>query len=715
MASRLEEVRNEKIRKLNELQKERYNPYEIEKFDKQIDIDKLLEKYKNIQNGQEVNDIVKTAGRVLSIRGHGKLFFLDLSDQTGKIQIVIREDKTKTFNDYKYIGAGDYLGVTGTITRTNSGELSIIVNDFLILSKNIMPLPDKWHGLEDPELRYRKRYIDLAIDKTVRDKLFAKFKMIENIRKHLASKGFLEVETPVLHSLLSGASAKPFVTHHNALDIDMYLRIAPECYLKRLLVGGFEKVYEIGRNFRNEGIDFKHNPEFTMMELYWAYADYEDIMNLTEEIICEAFKQTTGKETLIYEGKEINLKRPWKRISMYQSVKDATGYDFNKISEEEAKAIAKKEGIELEFDSSRGNILSLLFEKHVEETLIQPTFVTQHPIEISPLAKINYKDKRYTQRFELFINTWEIANAFSELNDPFDQYERLKKQVEQKEMGNEEANDMDYDFVEALETGLPPTGGLGIGIDRLAMLITDSHSIRDILAFPLLRPDKGTLQVLFESMDPSLVKKDENKKDTKKTESKPAQKKVLPINREQALGAIKKTNPEQYDMNHYLESEAVMKALAKKIGEDEDYYGMLGLLHDIDWSLTKNDSTKHLTLAPKMLKDLGFDDEFINTVLAHGYGFDCAGLKDKKRTKKIEHALACSETITGLVHSYYLMRKSFEGMKAKGLMEKFKDAKFAAKINRDIIKECELIGVPLNDFMQLAIDAIASIQNQLKL
>ncbi len=709
MASRLEEIRNEKIKKLEALQKERYNPYEIEKFDKQFSTEQLRTKYNSIAQDTESKETVKTAGRVLSIRGHGKLYFLDLSDETGKIQVILRGDKTNHFDDYKYLGIGDFIGVTGTITKTNSGELSINTQDFLILSKNIMPLPDKWHGLEDAEIKYRKRYIDLAIDKTVRDKLFAKFKMIENIRKHLASKGFLEVETPVLHSLLSGASAKPFVTHHNALDIDMFLRIAPECYLKRLIVGGFEKVYEIGRNFRNEGIDFKHNPEFTMMELYWAYADYEDIMNLTEEIITEAFKQTTGKETLVYEGKEISLKRPWKRISMYQSVKDKTGYDFNKISEQEALDIAKKEAIEIEFDSSKGKILSLLFEKHVEHDLIQPTFVTQHPIEISPLAKINYKDQRYTQRFELFINTWEIANAFSELNDPFDQYNRLKKQVELKELGDEEANDMDYDFVEALETGLPPTGGLGIGIDRLAMLITDSHSIRDILAFPLLRPDKGTLQVLFETLDPSLKKEVEPKN---KTEKK-SEKKALPITREKAWEFILKHNSEKYDLNHYLESEAVMKAVAKKLNEDEEYYGMLGLLHDIDWGETKSDSTKHLTLAPKLLKELNLNDEFISVILSHGYGYDCADLKDKKRTKKIEYALACSETITGLIHSYYLMRKSFDGMKAKGLMEKFKDGKFAAKIDRNAIKECELIGIPLDQFMQLAIDAIAEIKDKL--
>lgn len=493
----LEEIRNEKIKKLNDLQKERYNPYEIEKFEKKDNVKNIKEKYKDIQENETSKEIIKTAGRILAIRGHGKLFFLDLNDQFDKLQIILRADNTKDFDDNKYLGIGDYIGVEGKITKTKTGEISLIADNFKILSKNIMPLPEKWHGLEDPEIKYRKRYVDLAIDKEVREKLYLKFKMIENIREFLKTKDFLEVETPVLHSLLSGANAKPFITHHNALDIDMFLRIAPECYLKRLIVGGFERIYEIGRNFRNEGIDFKHNPEFTMMELYWAYADYEDIMNLTEEIITEAFKATTGKETLIYEGKEISLKRPWKRISMAESVKEKTGYDFNVITDDEALEIAKKENLDIEFDSSKGKILSQVFEKYVEETLINPTFVTQHPIEISPLAKINYKDKRYTQRFELFINTWEIANAFSELNDPFDQYERLKKQVELKLLGDKEANDMDYDFVEALETGLPPTGGLGIGIDRLAMLITDSHSIRDILAFPLLKPNKCDLEEIL--------------------------------------------------------------------------------------------------------------------------------------------------------------------------------------------------------------------------
>ena len=521
MASRLEEIRTQKINKLEQL-KEHYDPFEFEKYKRDMSAEDFRKKYESLKDQEKKEEMVSLAGRIISVRGHGKLQFMDLKDQNGELQVVFRKDDIENFDIVKFISIGDIVGVKGHPMRTRAGELSVQVKEFLILSKNIMPLPEKWHGLQDPELKYRKRYVDFIMDDESRKAIIIRSQIIKEMRDILNKKGFLEIETPMLHSIVGGANAKPFMTHHNALDIPLNLRIAPELHLKRLIVGGFEKVYEIGRQFRNEGIDFKHNPEFTTMELYWAYADYEDVMDITEELLHEISNRVIGKEEIEYEGKTISLKRPWKRISMNDAVKAETGIDFSKLSNEEALELARKHNVELPYDGSRGKILVEFFDKYVEDKLIAPTFITKYPVEVSPLAKRDPKDKTVTNRFELFINGWEFANAFSELNDPFDQYERFKKQVELKDLGDEEANDMDYDFIEALETGLPPTGGLGIGIDRFAMLLSNKHSIRDVLAFPLLRPEISDLQKI---LDPDSIPKKESKKDKgKKKEGKKEEK-----------------------------------------------------------------------------------------------------------------------------------------------------------------------------------------------
>ncbi len=357
------------------------------------------------------------------------------------------------------------------------------------MSKSLRPLPEKWHGLKDPDLRYRQRYVDLIVNPDVRQTFVLRSRIIQEIRKYLDERGFLEVETPVLHTTAGGAAARPFITHHNALDLDMYMRIATELHLKRLIVGGFDKVYEIGRIFRNEGISIKHNPEFTTIELYQAYADYHDIMNLTEDMISTVTKKVLGTDVVIYQGQEINLAVPWKRITMIDAVKQYTGIDMNSVSgDEEARRAAKAAGIEIEGKETWGEVLSLLFEEKAEEHLVQPTFIMDYPIEISPLAKKKKDDPRLTERFELFVTGREFGNAFTELNDPIDQRERFMEQARQRAAGNEEAEMMDEDFVNALEIGMPPTGGLGIGIDRLVMLLTDSYSIRDVILFPTMKP-----------------------------------------------------------------------------------------------------------------------------------------------------------------------------------------------------------------------------------
>jgi lysyl-tRNA synthetase, class II len=430
------------------------------------------------------------AGRVMTKRGKGKAGFAHVQDLTGQVQIYVRKDAVgeEQYEIFNTIDIGDIVGVTGTAFKTKVGELSIKVSEFTLLTKSLRPLPDKFHGLKDVEQRYRQRYVDLIVNPEVRDTFVTRSKILQSMRRYLDNHGYLEVETPTMHSIPGGASARPFITHHNALDMELYMRIAIELHLKRLIVGGLEKVYEIGRVFRNEGVSTRHNPEFTMIELYEAYADYKDIMALTENLIAHIAKEVLGTTKVMYGEHEVNLEPEWKRVHMVDAVKEATGVDFWKeMTDEEARAFAKEHGVEVKETMAFGHVVNEFFEQKVEETLIQPTFVYGHPVEISPLAKKNEEDSRFTDRFELFIVAREHANAFTELNDPIDQRERFEAQLKEREQGNDEAHMMDNDFIEALEYGMPPTGGLGIGIDRLVMLLTNSPSIRDVLLFPQMR------------------------------------------------------------------------------------------------------------------------------------------------------------------------------------------------------------------------------------
>lgn len=427
----------------------------------------------------------------MSRRGHGKVSFMDIQDSQGKIQLFVQMNALgeEAYNKLHLLDIGDIVGAKGEVFRTRTGEISIRVKEFTLLTKSLQILPEKFHGLKDQDLRYRQRYVDLIVNPEVKDVFLLRSKIIKAVREFLDNRGFLEVDTPILNTIAGGANARPFVTHHNTLDIDMYLRIANELYLKRLIVGGFDKVYEMGRMFRNEGMSPKHNPEFTNMELYEAYADYKDMMEITEELVAYVAKETLGSTKIEYQGTEIDLTPPWRRITMIDAIKEYTGVDFNTIdTDEEAREIAKAKGLEVDESMKRGHIISEMFEEFCEVHLVQPTFVTHHPVEVSPLAKRNAEDPRLTNRFEAFINTWEIANAFSELNDPIDQKERFKEQEAQRVAGDSEAHMMDLDFINALEVGLPPTGGLGIGIDRLIILLTNQPSIRDVLLFPTMKP-----------------------------------------------------------------------------------------------------------------------------------------------------------------------------------------------------------------------------------
>lgn len=476
-------VRREKLSKLQEMGRDPFVQSRYDRTNYSMDIKDNFEE----MDGK----VVKIAGRIMSKRLQGKAGFIDIQDQEGRIQCYVRKDRIgeEEYDLFKTYDIGDIIGLEGEVFKTKKEEISVKANNVVLLSKSLQVLPEKYHGLKDQDIRYRQRYVDLIVNPEVKDAFLTRTKALKALRSFLDERGFLEVETPILNTIAGGANARPFVTHHNTLDIPMYLRIANELYLKRLIVGGFDKVYEMGRMFRNEGMSIKHNPEYTAMELYQAYADYEDMMKITENLISHMAEVATGSTVINYQGTEIDFKPPWRRMTMIECVKEYTGVDFDMINtDEEALAVAREKGIEITPGMRRGEVINAFFEEFGEDKLIQPTFITHHPVEVSPLAKRNAEDPRKTDRFEAFANKWELANAFSELNDPIDQKGRFMDQLRKKELGDDEACDMDEDFINALEVGLPPTGGLGIGIDRVMMLLTNSASIRDVILFPTMKP-----------------------------------------------------------------------------------------------------------------------------------------------------------------------------------------------------------------------------------
>lgn len=478
----------DRLAKLQRWRERHLDPFAVTRFERTHQVADIKARFEELQ-GQSV----RVAGRLIALRAHGKLTFADLLDGSGKIQLManvalLGQDAYERFGD---LDVGDILGVEGIVMKTRTGETTVQVHRFWLLAKALRPIPEKWHGLKDVEVRYRQRYLDLIANPSVREIFVKRALILRSIRRFLDERGFLEVETPILQPVYGGALARPFITHHNALDMDLYLRIAPELYLKRLIVGGFERVYEIGRNFRNEGIDARHNPEFTMLEAYQAYADYHDIMRLVEELIAFVAQSVLGTMSITYQGHTIDLTPPWRRLRLLDTLKEATGVDFLAFrhDDERAREIGRQLGLSVEPTDHWGRILDEALKKKVVPTLIQPTFLMDYPVEISPLAKRKPEDPTMTERFQGFIGGLEVANAFSELNDPLDQRERFERQQRLRQQGDPEAHPLDWDFVTALEYGMPPTGGLGIGIDRLTMLLTDSPSIREVILFPLLRPE----------------------------------------------------------------------------------------------------------------------------------------------------------------------------------------------------------------------------------
>lgn len=475
--------------KLRELQEAGADPFEQVRFDRTNFTTDIKDRFEEME-GQTV----RLAGRMMSKRIMGKASFADLSDRYGRLQLYVTRDALgeDVYKAFKKMDIGDLIGIAGEVFRTQKGEISVKVTELTLLSKNLIPLPEKWHGLKDTDMRYRQRYVDLIINPEVRDTFEKRSAIVREIRRFMDGRGFMEVETPCLNTIPGGAAARPFITHHNALDIDMYMRIATELHLKRLIVGGLEQVYEIGRIFRNEGMDTRHNPEFTTIELYQAYTDYQGMMDITEDMVVHVCEKVLGTTKVTYQGTELDFSKGWKRMTMADAVKEYSGLDFMAMSPEEALEAVKARGLEIEKNKdSWGDLLAQCYDEYVEENLIQPTFITDYPVEISPLAKRKASDPRLTERFECFVYGRELCNAFSELNDPIDQRQRFERQVALREAGDDEANMMDTDFVTALEYGMPPTGGMGMGIDRLVMFLTDSASIRDVLLFPTMKPLAG--------------------------------------------------------------------------------------------------------------------------------------------------------------------------------------------------------------------------------
>ena len=683
--NQLLKVRREKLVALQEAGKD---PFQITKYDVTHHSQEIRDNFDALEGKG-----VSIAGRVMSKRIMGKASFCNVQDLQGDMQVYVARDSVgeEPYADFKKYDVGDIVGVRGEVFKTKTGEISVHASEVTLLSKNLQILPEKYHGLVNTDIRYRQRYTDLIMNEDVKKTFVARSRIISSIRRYLDGLGFLEVETPMLVSNAGGAAARPFETHYNALDEDVKLRISLELYLKRLIVGGMERVYEIGRVFRNEGLDARHNPEFTLMELYQAYTDYNGMMDLTENMFRHVAKEVCGTTTVPYGDVEIDLGKPFERITMVEAVKKYTGVDFDQVPDTEAaKKLADEKNVHYEERHTKGDIINLFFEEFVEEHLVQPTFVMDHPVEISPLTKRKPDKPEYVERFELFITAREMCNAYSELNDPIDQRERFKAQEAALAAGDEEANTTDEDFMNALEIGMPPTGGIGYGIDRLVMLLTNSPAIRDVLLFPTMK---------------SLDKKSSDTAKSAKKHAGGAAKKSS-VTREQALALLKKYNKEPFHIQHALTVEGVMRWYAKELGyaEEEEFWGITGLLHDIDFELYPEE---HCRKAPELLREGGVSEDMIYAVCSHGYGI-CS---EEEPRLEMEKVLFAADELTGLIWSCALMRpsKSTMDMEVKSLKKKFKDKKFAAGCSREVISQgAEMLGWELDDLFDRTIQAMRS-------
>ena len=682
----LSEQRRIRREKLAELQAAGRDPFKITKWDQEQRSAEIKENFDKYEDKQ-----VSIAGRIMSKRIMGKASFIDLLDRDGKIQCFVARDNlgADEYAIFKKYDVGDIVGVKGEVFKTKTGEITVRVKELVLLSKSLQVLPEKFHGLQDTDMRYRQRYVDLIMNPEVRDTFRKRSQIISAIRKFLAERDFMEVETPILVTNAGGAAARPFETHHNALDEDFRLRISLELYLKRLIVGGLERVFEIGRVFRNEGLDPKHNPEFTLMELYQAYTDFHGMMELSESLYRYVAQEVLGTTVIKYADREIDLGKPFERMTMTEAVKKYSGVDFSQIKTiEEARAAADSKGVEYEQRHEIGDILNLFFDEFVEKNLIQPTFITEHPVEISPLTKKKPDDPEHVERFELFINGWELANAYSELNDPIDQRERFQEEERRLAAGDDEANHTDEDFLNALEIGMPPTGGIGFGIDRMIMLMTDSSAIRDVLLFPTMKPLGG-------------------KNKTGKKEETP--KLDAGISCEGAMDLLRKYNEDPFHITHGEMVGKLMRYYAEKYDpKNADFWQVVGILHDLDWEKWQ-DSETHTVKTAELLKEAGVNPQVAHSIQTHNSDNNSDLPKPEL---KMERVLWAVDELSGLLGAVIKMYPSHsaQDLNLKSVKKKYKNKKFAAGCDREYIeKGAELNSMDIEELLASVIEAAKAV------
>lgn len=689
----LDTIRQERINKATAFKKNGVNPYPTF-FCKKIAVAAARD---------SLDKIVAVAGRIFSLRGHGKLIFADLKDESGKIQLMLKADLLgKSFDLIKLIDAGDFLLAEGKVTKTISGEISILVEKFQILTKAIRPLPEKWHGLKDVEERYRQRYVDLLVNDGIKEIFLVRSKVVQLLRKFLDENGFLEVETPVLQQIYGGASAKPFITHHNALDNDLYLRISDELYLKRLIVGGFEKVYEMGKDFRNEGISRAHNPEFTQVEFYWAYVDYEHLMNFTEKMLSGIIQEINGDLEVKHKNKTYHFKTPWLRISYRDLLLKHLGIDINIVNNEQklAAIIADKKLLPGEKTVGYGQTLDVLYKKDIRPHLDGPLFLIDHPVEMKPLAKRKDDDPSKAASFQLLVAGEEWLNAYNELNDPADQKARWEAEMELGKKGAEDYQVIDEDYIRALEYGMPPTAGWGLGVDRLTAFLTDQSTIKDVILFPTLRPEnKINVNDRIDVI---------NHVSTNKSVD-------LSTSREKALEILNQNISNKNLIKHALAVEAAMKALARYFKEDENLWGLVGLLHDADWEKTKDNYQAHGKTTVEWLKKTGENNLLLlNAISSHNY----INNKSAEPNSKLDWSIYCCDELTGLIIAVALILpgKKLADVTVESVLKKFPSKSFAAGVKREQIKLCEeKLGIKLDDFVKIILISMQKIAGDLGL
>jgi len=699
----LQEYRDIRIEKLKKLRKLGINPYPSRSY-KDTDIADILGDYDSYE-GKEVS----IAGRIVAIRSHGQVAFIDIKDESGRLQLYLRpegfrevnrEDGELEFSEINLLDVGDFLEGNGIVSKTRTGEISLEVYNVRILSKSLRPLPDSWEGLKDTETRFRKRYLDLLLNDSVRKKLDIRWKMTSEIRKFLEKEGFVEVETPVLQPLYGGTNARPFITHFNALDCDFYLRVAPELYLKRLVVGGYEKVFEIARNFRNEGIDQSHFPEFTMLEWYEAYADYHRVMDLAESLTKHLVKEVLGGTTLKVNEMEIDISGKWPRRTVDEIVKEYLGVDWEKVSEDEVKKLQKEHKVEVRGIWTKNKALFSLFDHLVTPKLVGPVWVVDYPREVSPLSKQHRSKEGRVERFEGYLGGIEIFDGWSEIISGLEQRERFESEQKNMKEGDAEAMPLDESFLEALEYGCPPLGGIGFGIDRLTMFLTNTWSMKEVVAFPILKPEDGISENEL-SAKKEVVGKTLNLSAEKDSVRKPS---MQGFTREEAEELLKEHVADEYQLLHAKMVAKAMEGYAEEFKEDMDLWYITGLLHDLDYFEYPDE---HPNKSLIWLTDLGYPQEVVDAVAAHAHS-----LTGVEPASKLSAYLLAVDELAGFLYAYSLMRPDgFEGMKSSSAKKKFKDKSFAAKVDRDEIRYgIEKAGV---DF-DAHVDFLIAVYNQMQ-